>query len=361
MKICKSATVVATCVLLTACGGGGGVPGTTPPAAISSGDAQSANPDATIGSAERAAASRPRFGSVTQSSNSDSVTGVTEDVASASFDGRHVSVNVRRTDGSSIAFNSESHGFADKSYDPVLSGYSFRSDRMLTSSDTSVTLSVVYTNWNNADPNDHLAGGYWMHAAGRINPADPAGRINPLEVTGVEIGAFVDGPEISGDPTLPGSGSATYTGVAGGFYGYKSASGGSDIGEFEGDASLTANFSGSSTTISGCIGCNGGLSVVGVSVSGSGQADFYSEDNIPMRLRMQPASVTGGGFTGTVTMDLDNPNVNVTSSSGSWGGRFSTKTQDGDPRLVAGTAGGEWKEADGSRGTTVGTWFGIRN
>ncbi len=271
------------------------------------------------------------------------------DAASASFDGRHVRVNVRRTDGSSVAFNSASHGLAAKSYDPILSGYSFRGDGMLTYTDTSVTLAAVYTNWNNADPSDYLAGGYWMHAVGRVNP---------LEITGVEIGAFVDGPEISGDPTLPVSGRATYTGTAGGLYGYKNGSTGvTTIGEFQGDASLTAVFSGS-PTISGCIGCNGGVSVAGVGVSGSGQTATFS-GSAPVRVRMQAASVTGGDFTGNVKMERSDKSV--TSSGGSWGGRFSTKTQAGDPRLVAGTVGGKWTEADGSRGTAVGAWFGTRN
>lgn len=34
-----------------------------------------------------------------------------------------------------------------------------------------------------------MAGGYWMHLTGRTDP---------LTITGAEIGAFVDGPEIWG-------------------------------------------------------------------------------------------------------------------------------------------------------------------
>ncbi len=346
-KMCKSAAVAVACVLLTSCGGGS--PGTNTPAALIVGDVRFADPDVTIGAGARAAANRPRFGSVTQSSNAGSAAGVTGDVASVSFDGRNVRVTVRRTDGSSVALNSASHGVFTKSLDPILSGYSFRADGMRTYTDTSATLAMVLTNWNSADPNDYLAGGYWMRAVGRVNP---------LAITRVEIGAFADGPEISGDPALPVSGSASYTGTAGGLYGYKSGStGATQIGEFNGVASLTADFSGS-PTISGCIGCNGVVSFIGIAASGSGQT-ATSSGSIPVRMRMQAAPVTEGAFTGNVRMERGDKSV--TSSSGSWGGRFSTKTQAGDPRLVAGTIGSEWTEVDGSQGTAVGAWLGIRN
>ena len=374
MTICKPAAVAAIFILLAACGGGGGSvggggvggggvgggggigsgsgvgSGQTGSAVPTATATQSANPDETLAAGVQAAINQPIFGSVTQSSNEGNINDVTGDAASTSFDGRHVRVTIRRTDGSSVAFNSASHRLATESHSPILSGYSFRSDVMLTSTDTSVTLAAVSTNWNNTDSNDYLAGGYWMHAEGRVNP---------LEVTGVEIGAFVDGPEISGVPTLPTSGNATYAGRAGGFYGYESGPTGEiQIGDFNGDATLTANFS-DSTTISGCIGCNGGISVTGVAVDRSGQISTFSDVNVPGRIRMQSALVTQGQFKGSVKMEADN--ASVTSSDGSWGGRFSTKMQAGDPRLVAGTVGGKWTEADGSSGVAVGAWFGTRN
>ena len=37
-------------------------------------------------------------------------------------------------------------------------------------------------------------------------------------VTGAEIGAFVDGPELSGSATLPSLGTASYSGPAAGLY-----------------------------------------------------------------------------------------------------------------------------------------------
>ncbi len=356
MKMCKSAAVAVTCVLLTACGGGGGSPavpaggspGTTSPENTRRVTVQSSNPDATLDAAARVAANRPRFGSVTQSSNTGDTAGVTGDSASASFDGSKVSVTVRRADGSSVAFNSASHGIDTDTLDPMLSGYSFRGDQMLTSTANSLTLAAAYTHWNNEDPNDYLAGGYWMQAKGRVDP---------LEITGIEIGAFVDGPELTGDPTLPVNGSATYTGRAAGSFGYRSESDDETIiGEFYGDASLTAEFS-DSPTVSGCIGCNGGLFTSGTAISESGLTSEFEDEPAQSRIRLQAAPVTGGSFTGKVKVE----STNVTNSSGTWGGRFSTKTQAGDPRLTAGTVGTEWTESDGSRGTAVGVWIGTRN
>ena len=193
VAICKPTVVAAILVLLAACGGGGGSGGsgdgseggsgsdgsgggsggggngngggsgpTGPPPIV--GNVQSANPGATLSVASQTAANKPRFGSVgsvTQSSNGDA--------ASASFDGRHVRVTIRRANGSSVAFNSGSHGYVTES------GNSLRGDAMLISTDTSVTLAAVTTNWNNADPSNYMAGGYWMHFKGRANPLEVMG------------------------------------------------------------------------------------------------------------------------------------------------------------------------------------------
>ena len=88
------------------------------------------------------------------------------------------------------------------------------------------------------------------------------------------------------------------------------------------------------------------------------RGDQISSSN-PM-IQILEATVEDGAFSGNVGVERDG--VSVTSSSGSWGGRFSTRTQAGDPlRLVAGTVGAEWTEEDGSKGSAVGTWFGNRN
>ena len=354
MRMRISAALAA--LLLAACGGGGGG-GTSsnggpsgPGAAPSLAEAQATNPGATRNAGAQAAGNLPNFGSVTQSSNAGSVAGVTGDAASTSFDGRNVRLTVRHSDGSRLVFDAATDRIGSKNYAPVVPGYSYRGDALLTHTDTSVSVAAVYTNWNNADPADYLAGGYWMHLEGRADP---------LEITGAEIGAFVDGPEISSAPTLPNLGTATYSGQAGGFYGYRS-SGGAEIGEFEAAMTLTANFN--VNTISGCIGCNAGVFVTGITAGANGQTQTFADVHVPARLRLGAASFGSDGAFRNRDVVLERDDATVTQTSGSWGGRFSNvPTQAGDPRLVAGTAGAEWTEADGSQGVVVGAWFGTRN
>ena len=93
-------------LFLVACGGGGsgGSPSTMndPLPTPTASSVQTANPDATHSAASRVADNLPAFGSVTQSSNGGSVSGITTDAASTSFDGNNVQLTVRRADGSSL-------------------------------------------------------------------------------------------------------------------------------------------------------------------------------------------------------------------------------------------------------------------
>ena len=349
---------MAAVFVLASCGGGGGGtasnggPPSGPGPAPSLADAQTANPGATRAAGAQAAGNLPNFGSVTQSSNAGSVAGVTGDAASTSFDGRNVRLTVRHADGSRLVLDAATDRIGSENYAPVVPGYSYRGDVLLAHTDTSVSVAAVYTNWNNADPSDYMAGGYWMHLEGRTDP---------LTITGAEIGAFVDGAEISSAPTLPNLGTATYSGQAAGFYGYSYGSSSDvEIGEFEAATTLTADFN--ANTISGCIGCNGGVFVSGITAGASGQTQTFAGVHVPARLRLGAASFGSDGAFRIGDITLERDDATVTQSSGSWGGRFSNvPTQAGDPRLVVGTAGAEWTESDGGQGVVVGAWNGIRN
>ena len=255
-RLARTATLcAATIALLTlaACGGGGG--GTASngePSGPTVTDARSASGGAARSAGAQAATNLPNFSSVTQSANTGSVAGVSGDAASTSFDGRNVRVTVQRTDGSRLVFDGATDRIDSESYNPIVPGYSYRGDSLLTSTATTLSVAAVYTNWNNADPNDYLAGGYWMHLEGQIDT---------LDISGADIGAFVDGPELSGAPTLPRLGTARYLGQAGGLYVHESVRS-VEVGEFGADVQLTANFA--SNTISGCVGCENGVTVWGV-------------------------------------------------------------------------------------------------
>ena len=343
--------VLAGALSLTACGGGGG--GSTGQAPqqpqFSRATAASTNSATVQNAGKSAAGNLPRFGSVTQSSNAGAVAGITGDATSVSFDGRNARVTIRRTDGSRLSFNGATDRFDSVSYAPIIPGYSFRGDAMLKETATSVSLAAVYTNWNNSNPNDFLAGGYWMHVTGRVSP--------PV-ITGAEIGAFVDGPELRGPSTQPVTGTASYSGQTGGFYAYRSAQG-VEIGEYGGLASFTADFG--ANTISGCIGCNGGVDVSGVAADTSGRTYEFEDVNVPVRLRLAAASIQNDGTFRNRRVSLERDDATVTSTSGSWGGRFSTiQTAANDPRLVAGTAGATWTEATGAEGVFAGAWYAVK-
>ncbi|MDE0278383.1 MAG: hypothetical protein OYH76_24940 [Defluviicoccus sp.] len=353
-----TAASVSCLLLLAACGGGGD--GSTPntqldrqpsPSMLSLSDARTAGQSESRSAAAAAAGNLPSFGSVTQSSNAGTVAGTTGDSATTSFDGRNVRVTVRRADGSRLSLDPASARVAAKEdYEPIVPGYTYQGTGLLDYTDTSVSIAAIYVNWNDRDRSDYLAGGYWMHFVGSVDP---------LRVDGAEIGAFVDGPELSGAPNLPVRGTASYRGEAGGFYGYASTAG-TEIGEFAADAEFSADFS--SNTISGCLGCNGGATVSGVAVSSAGQAVEFADEIVPVRLRLGQAAFGSGGTFRNRDVTLERDDATVTSTTGSWGGRFSNIPDSaGDPRLAAGTAGAEWTEADGSQGAMVGAWYGIKN
>jgi len=345
--------LVVLSVLLAACGGGGGGGSTASggPSGPNLADGQAANPGETRSASARAAVNLPRFGSVTQSSNAGDVAGVTGDAASASFDGRNVRLAVERTDGSQIVLDAATDRLGSENYEHPLSGYSYRGDALQASTDRSVSIAGIYTISNDANPTtDYIAAGYWLHLEGNAGS---------LPFTGAEIGAFVDGPEISGPATLPGSGTATYSGSAEGFFATQGP-GQAVRGTFTADAELEANFR--RKTVSGCIGCNGGAYVSGVRTYANGRTEDLDGDHESARLRLGATPIGSDGSFRDRNVTLEHDDAIVTGSSGSWGGRFSNvPTLSGDPRLVAGTVGVEATAEGGVRSVLVGAWAGIRD
>ena len=352
------ATVAASGLfLLTACGGGGGdngrpVASTPGPSAPTLSDAQSANPEVARGAASRAGGNLPRFGSVTQSSNSGRVSGITGDSVSTSFDGSNVRLTVSRENGSRLAFNSAADTFGYESFDSGIPGHTGRTYGLLDYTDTTVSVAAAYVSWDNIDHMDYLAGGYWMHLEGSVDP---------FQITGAEVGAFVDGPELSSAPVLPNLGTASYSGSAGGLYaqvyGTDAAApdGSTEIGEFSATAELTANFA--SMTIFGCVGCSGGVETVGIFHDASTGETYEVYDTSDVRVQLRPAPISSNGNFRNRDVTVTSPGVDVTSTSGSWGGQFSNiPDAQGDPRLVAGTFGGEVTTSGGTETVFVGAY-----
>ena len=210
--------------------------------------------------------------------------------------------------------------------------------------------------WDNSDPSDYLAGGYWM---------DFEGTVAPLRITSVELGAFVDGPELSGAASLPNLGTARYNGDAGGLYAVRYGSGSgvpvgsTETGEFTANIALTAHFANS--TISGCIGCDGSGVTDHIFVdAGTGQARQVSDEGSESSFHLSPAPIDDSGrFRGT-TVRWAHPDATVTSTEGSWAGQFSNVAVNGAPRLVAGTVGAHAQTSLGTEAVFVGAWYGAR-
>ena len=261
-------------------------------------------------------------------------------------------LTVRREDGSSLSLNSATDAFDYQSFYSGIRGHTGRSYALLDYTDTTVSVSAIGVSWNNADPTDYLAGGYWMHLEGTADP---------LRITGVEVGAFVDGPELSSSPALPSIGTASYQGPAAGIYSTRYGSdtlapvGSTEIGEFSATAELTADFG--SMTISGCVGCTGTIETVGIFQNAATGETFEVYDSSDTRVTLGSAPIETNGSFRVGQVSLTSPGVDVTSSSGSWGGQFSNISDaQGDPRLVAGTFGGEAGTSGGSEVVFVGAY-----
>ncbi len=359
MKTIVSGAVLAAIILLlvSACGGGGsGTPpdvsgGEPPPVTLTVQEAQAAVSRVVLGVARRAGAGTPGFGSVTQSTNQGG-SGVTTDRARATFaSGPRLVVDVARRSGGALSLDTAHHTIDYEIGTSSTTDRKFGSAAMLKHSASEFTLARVATDWASDDVTDYLAGGYWLHATGDIYNG---------RVTAAEMGAFVDGPEIRGTPSLPVTGTATYNGLAAGLYAARYGSdvpnvpqGTNEIGEFEGNLRLLANFQ--TGSISGEVN-NIYLSYIGetpggVAYSGKNERSDY-------RLNLETAQIDSNGtFTGN-DITLTNPFLSI-SSTGSWGGRFSTIDDSaGNPRVVAGTLGGSGTTSGGSVASFVGAFYG---
>jgi len=320
-------------------------------------DAYSADPERTRATVARVASSLPQFGSVTQSSNQGD-SGITADVASTTFDGRNVLLTVARQDGSPLRLDSAVHTVPDSTIDqetPIRNHTDARSRVLLDYTNSSFTVGLAAVSWNNSDSTDYLAGGYWMHAIGDFSAE---------RVTGIEVGAFIDGPELDGSASVPPIGTATYTGTASGLYVYEYGSGLDEtlagtveVGVYEGVATLNADFG--AGTIAGCVGCAGAVIVTGVTRTPDGRSTDFDETETSVLVRMGPATIGSDGSFRNRDVGVEARGRTVANASGSWGGKFSSiQGNDGDPRLVAGTNGAEWSEPDGSQGVLTGVFFG---
>ena len=208
--------------------------------------------------------------------------------------------------------------------------------------------------WDNADPTDYLAAGWWL-----IYPPDVPYRAYGAATRGV----FLDGPELdpANPPDLPLTGAATYVGGMGGLYSYDygrnwgELAGSSEITEFAGTVSLTADFD--QNRLTGCMGC------VEPIETAPGRHLFPA---VPWRgpdptalpadydLHFEASFGANGAFEDTA-ITVTHPDRTITTSAGTWQGQFSNVPDvAGNPRRVVGSTDVHFAEDDGSQGRFTG-------
>ena len=302
-----------------------------------------------------AAEAGPQQGGLVQTS-ADNVANVS--AVSTSFDGTNLNLSVSRTDGSAVSLNTGRDAYVGPAALPSpIDGHTAGDWGVAQADNSGISIARVLVSWDTGDSTDYLAGGYWMHLAGDVDG---------LDFTGIEIGAFVDGPELSlsTPANMPTQGGASYYGPTAGIYGVSHGAdslvspGSIEIGEFISTVELTVDFA--AGTIGGCVGCNFPLVLAGVfEDAATGEiSEVYLEDS---GYQMFLGTATFGSdavFSGQ-QLTLYHPNIAIDGTDGAWGGRFSNiPNTDGDPRLVAGTFGAEATTAGGSEGAFLGAFVG---
>ena len=295
----------------------------------------------TQAAAGNVAGSLPVFGSVSQSASRDGVTGISTDRARTTFDGTVFTVAINRQRGNDIDLNIAEDYTETEYYTPIAGHDEGRQGYIIDYKTSETTAAYVALSWLNSDPTDYLAGGYWLHVSGDV--LDANAQID-------DGGAFIDGPELSlsSRPTMPTLGIATYHGEVGGLYAVTYGSdvpqsrGETEIGEWAGGLRLTANFA--ARTI------GGGVDNITV--------DDYASD---YRLRLGAVPFDSRGTFRGSNVRLEHPDLTFARNTGNWGGMFSNRLDaTGDPRLVAGTLGGEAETTGGSSSVFVGAWYGTK-
>ena len=128
------------------------------------------------------------------------------------FDGNVLTVDLS-SDDRTLKLNTLRDAIATEEFRPPLPNQSGRSWVLRNTAYDSTSLVYAVVSWDNDDPTDYLAAGWWVH----VPVAAPGPR-------NIERAIFIDGPEIdstTNPPDMPVSGQAYYVGGAGGVVQYE--------------------------------------------------------------------------------------------------------------------------------------------
>ena len=126
-----------------------------------------------------------------------------------SFDGDKLTVFVRDGEDGKLHLNTMRDAVETNEFRPQIPNHSGRSWVLRNTAHESTTQVYALVSWNNEDPTDYLAAGWWLHQGEDDRYPERA--------------IFFDGPEIDpvmNPPELPVTGTANYLGRGSGVFGY---------------------------------------------------------------------------------------------------------------------------------------------
>ena len=355
-RIHAMAASIALASLLWACAGADRHMTDIQPSMEPYAELSSQSAEAVTETAQTAATTTPEFGSVVQSIG-DGVYPVVDLSVAFDDDTSESIVTITRLDPFTGTFSSElvfdtglnSLGGTDLEASETPLGREGKDEFVIYGKDTEFALARVITVWDPLVFGDWASGGYWLYI-----DTDP----ETDEVSSAEVGAFIDGPEFSGNSSLSMIGDATYAGLAAGLY---AAEVGSDgvfeegtyaLGEYRGSLALTADFT--AGTIHG--GVND-LVVSGSAYTPSGDEIGFANEPLGGEIVLGSAELSANGrATDRASFSGDN----VASSEGVWGVQLSSMPDDFEnPRAVGGTSGVIYTTTGGSEIALVGALYGV--
>ena len=368
--------VIASTIMLSACGGGnGGGSSAAIPNPGNGGGSSAAIPNPGTGDSQAVslterqlygdidvykdlAANSPNFGSITQSSNGN---GISTDRVETTLDANgELTVTVRDGNGDvSLELDSQQHvyenlngtAWMDDSDDNFPANWSGNGWILSKQEGGETVVAFAYTAWDDGDVTNYSAGGYWIkgNAAEGVTEIGTFGDAGPGSVFG-----YYDDPQ-SRPWVLPvAAGTASYLGSAEGAY----VNPAGDAGVWWSRLLLRANFV--IKSISGCVGCpdadpgGGDRGVYTYTTVEDLKADRWIEEDFYISLKGSGNIDNDGDFEGTLkVLKLSTQSELV--SQGKWGGVFSWNNNESTyPEQVGGTLGGTTAEGMGFIGVFSG-------
>ncbi len=288
-----------------------------------------------------------------------------------SFDGQVLTIDLGAADLETTeefpVLTTARHAQNTAEYLTPIPGHLGRGWNLLRTGDDGTSLGYALVSWNNEDPTDYLAGGWWIEFREQHPP-----NLDVWDFDRNSYIQFVDGPEIdpSNPPEFPVEGQATYSGNGGGAFLYRY---GTDWGDFEGTlvqeeyaATVTVNVDFSQNTLQGCLGCEGDvvtrrsyLTRLLEEVLGEAVNDIeVAVADYELHFNVTPFNPDGTFLHTDVA--VVHPERTITSVGGQWAGNLSNRPDAaGHPRLVTGLNSVRFQEADGSRGHFLGIFLSL--